>query len=103
MTVPARRGRVDLALLLKKLLVCGVGTILCEGGAELAGALVSERLGDPVLMGLSPQLLGGSDSRAAVGGPNRPLYKSLRLAPPRVTQVGPDTVFDALCGPAATV
>jgi diaminohydroxyphosphoribosylaminopyrimidine deaminase/5-amino-6-(5-phosphoribosylamino)uracil reductase len=103
MVLPARHGRVELRSLLQRLLAVGVGSIYCEGGAELAGALVSERLVDRVLMVLSPQVLGGRDSRSAVGGPNQPLFKSLKLAPPTITQVGPDTVFDALCGVAAKV
>lgn len=103
LVVPAHRGRVALAPLLRRLHAIGIGSIFSEGGAELAGALVSERLVDRVLMVLSPQLLGGTGSRPAVGGPNRPLFKALKLAPPRIHAVGPDTVFDALCGPAARV
>ena len=54
----ARRGRVDLADLLDRLGKRGVTTLLVEGGAEVAGALLEAGLVDRLLLFVAPVVAG---------------------------------------------
>jgi 5-amino-6-(5-phosphoribosylamino)uracil reductase len=57
----------------------GVRTLLCEGGPTLFGSLVAEDLVDELFLTLTPQLVGGEDNPAIVGGPPLPEPAHLRL------------------------
>jgi diaminohydroxyphosphoribosylaminopyrimidine deaminase/5-amino-6-(5-phosphoribosylamino)uracil reductase len=46
----------------------GVNAILCEGGGELAGALVAEGLADEAAVFIAPKIVGGKDAPGPVGG-----------------------------------
>ena len=96
--IAVRAGRVDLRRLLGVLHARGIGSILCEGGGELAGALVAGRLVDRVVMVLSPRLLGGRHAVPAVGGPDRPLSAALPLRQVERFRIGPDTIVSGLTG-----
>jgi diaminohydroxyphosphoribosylaminopyrimidine deaminase/5-amino-6-(5-phosphoribosylamino)uracil reductase len=93
---PQRGGRLDLRRLMGALHARGIGSILCEGGGELAGSLVASRLVDRVVMVMSPRLLGGRGSVAAVGGPDRPLSRAFALKRVERFRIGPDTVVTGL-------
>lgn len=54
-----RSGRVDLKDLMAKLAERGIVSLLVEGGGELAGSLVDERLVDEVVIFIAPKLIGG--------------------------------------------
>jgi riboflavin biosynthesis pyrimidine reductase len=47
----------------------GVRTLLCEGGPQLFGALLRERLVDELFLTLAPKLVGGASGPAVVSGP----------------------------------
>jgi riboflavin biosynthesis pyrimidine reductase len=47
----------------------GVATLLCEGGPQLFGALLRERLVDELFLTLAPKLVGGASGPAVVSGP----------------------------------
>ena len=71
-----RGGRIKLAALLDELGRMGLLHVLCEGGGELAAALIANGLVDEYLFFVSPSILGGG-AAAVVGGPgwrmdNRP-------------------------------
>jgi diaminohydroxyphosphoribosylaminopyrimidine deaminase / 5-amino-6-(5-phosphoribosylamino)uracil reductase len=72
---PTRDGRVSLAWALKTLWQLEVASVMVEGGAEVLGAFLRDRLVDKVSLFRAPLLLGGRGSRAAFGGPD-----PLRLA-----------------------
>lgn len=79
---PARDGRVDLAAALARLRSDGLWSLMVEGGSELLGALLSERLFDQVALFRAPLLLGGRGSRPAFGGPDPArLADAVRLTP----------------------
>lgn len=66
--VPGEGGRVSLRMLLQRLVQRGVHSVLCEGGAELAGALLDEGLVDEVAWFIAPKLVGGREAPPAVAG-----------------------------------
>jgi diaminohydroxyphosphoribosylaminopyrimidine deaminase / 5-amino-6-(5-phosphoribosylamino)uracil reductase len=81
--VPAgAHGRIALRPALEVLRGRGLLSLMVEGGGELLGSFLAERLLDEVVIFRAPLLLGGAGSRAAFGGPD-PLRigEALRLAP----------------------
>jgi diaminohydroxyphosphoribosylaminopyrimidine deaminase / 5-amino-6-(5-phosphoribosylamino)uracil reductase len=79
---PARDGRVDLEWALDALRAQGLWSLMVEGGSELLGALLSQRLFDQVALFRAPLLLGGRGSRPAFGGPDPArLADAVRLRP----------------------
>lgn len=89
------RGRVSLRGLLDRLRAMGFGSLVCEGGAELAGGLLRAGLVDRIVFVLAPVILGGTRALAAVGGPDLPLGAAIRLGPLTVTRLGPDLICEA--------
>jgi len=92
--IPGRGTRMPLRAVLQALYAEGVGSILCEGGADLAGGLVAGRLVDRAVIVLAPRLLGGRGSLPSILGPDSPLARALSLARIRVHRVGPDLIVD---------
>ena len=56
--LPARRARVSLQALLARLAKEGLLDLLVEGGAEVAGAFLAQRLVDELWLFIAPKLLG---------------------------------------------
>jgi diaminohydroxyphosphoribosylaminopyrimidine deaminase/5-amino-6-(5-phosphoribosylamino)uracil reductase len=83
---PARRVEAGLAALGER----GVQSLLVEGGAELAGALVAAGAVDRVAWFLAPLLIGGREAPSAIAGAGAP---SLALAP-RLSGVVTEAVGD---------
>ena len=61
-------GRVSLTAALAALAARGITSIMVEGGSEVLGSFLSERLVDQVALFRGPLLLGGRGSRSAFGG-----------------------------------
>ena len=57
----------------------GVGTLLCEGGPALFGALLREELVDELFLTLAPKLAGGAGGPAVASGPPLPELRPMRL------------------------
>jgi diaminohydroxyphosphoribosylaminopyrimidine deaminase/5-amino-6-(5-phosphoribosylamino)uracil reductase len=77
---PTRDGRVSLAWAIRTLWQCEVTSVMVEGGAEVLGSFLRERLVDKVTVFRGPLLLGGRASRSAFGGPDPlRLAQALRL------------------------
>ena len=55
-------GKVSIPILIKKLGERQVTSLLCEGGAALATALLKERRADKIIMTIAPKLLGSGMS-----------------------------------------
>jgi diaminohydroxyphosphoribosylaminopyrimidine deaminase/5-amino-6-(5-phosphoribosylamino)uracil reductase len=85
---PARRVEAGLSALGER----GIQSLLVEGGAELAGALVAAGAVDRVAWFLAPVLIGGREAPSAVAGAGAP---SLALAP-RLSAVATEAVGDDL-------
>ncbi|MDO5059262.1 MAG: bifunctional diaminohydroxyphosphoribosylaminopyrimidine deaminase/5-amino-6-(5-phosphoribosylamino)uracil reductase RibD [Neisseria sp.] len=67
----ARNGRIDLADLLRLLADEGIGEVLVEAGAVLAGAFLAEGLADEIVLYQAPKILGGS-ARSLFALPENP-------------------------------
>jgi diaminohydroxyphosphoribosylaminopyrimidine deaminase/5-amino-6-(5-phosphoribosylamino)uracil reductase len=68
--LPGRAGRVALKPALAALRREGLFSVMVEGGGELLGGFLAERLLDQVVLFRGPLLLGGAGSRPAFGGPD---------------------------------
>lgn len=89
-------GRVDLSELLKRLAERDIVSVLVEGGSELAGSLVRQRLVDRVILFIAPLLIGGRNAVPAIGGEGvDKLSDALRLTWVRVRRLGVDLVLEA--------
>jgi len=86
-----KNGLVDLKELMKKLGEMKIASVLCEGGAELAGALLEQGLVDELDIFYAPKLLVDDKSRAMVKGRiARRLPQALNLLEPEVKRIGTD-------------
>lgn len=86
-------GRVDLHSLLAALGEMGTGSLMVEGGASLITSLLKNRLVDRLAVCIAPKILGkGIEAVGDLGIDD--LALSLALRDVRVTQYGPDLVFD---------
>ncbi len=68
--VPAHGGRLRLRAVLRALWRRGITSVMVEGGSEVLGSFLAERLYDKVALFRAPLLLGGRGSRPAFGGPD---------------------------------
>jgi len=85
---PARRVQAGLRALGER----GIQSLLIEGGAELAGAMVAAGAVDRVAWFLAPMLIGGRGAPSALGGQGA---ATLAIAP-RLTGVTSERVGDDL-------
>jgi len=95
--LPTRRDRqISLRAGLRRLAREGLGDILCEGGSQLAAALIQADLVDELLWLTAPTLLGG-DARPALGPLGlRRLGRAPRFQVRRDRQLGQDRLIAAV-------
>ena len=68
LSAPGRARRVSVSAALRALRAHGVMSLMVEGGSEVLGSFVSERLFDELVVFRAPILLGGRGSLSVVGG-----------------------------------
>jgi diaminohydroxyphosphoribosylaminopyrimidine deaminase/5-amino-6-(5-phosphoribosylamino)uracil reductase len=86
---PARRGRVSLAWASSALYDEGITSVMVEGGSELLGSFLAERMLDEVALFRAPLLLGGRGSLPVFGGPDpRRIADALRMRRRRDDEAG---------------
>ena len=61
-------GRVGLHALMALLAERKIVSVLCEGGAELAASLLTERLANEAMYFVAPIVIGGSEAPGPIGG-----------------------------------
>jgi diaminohydroxyphosphoribosylaminopyrimidine deaminase/5-amino-6-(5-phosphoribosylamino)uracil reductase len=100
--IPQRHARsdapyqLDLRWLLKKLGSENVASLLVEGGGEVNESFLGNRLAQRVAFFYAPKILGGRDSRKAVGGEGaRGLSEIIELENLEWRKVGPDLFLTA--------
>ncbi|RJX36199.1 MAG: bifunctional diaminohydroxyphosphoribosylaminopyrimidine deaminase/5-amino-6-(5-phosphoribosylamino)uracil reductase RibD [Desulfarculus sp.] len=87
-------GRVDLAVLLAELGRRGITSLLAEGGAELAWALVAAGLVDEVMYFFAPKLVGGAAAPPMIGGAGvASMDQAVLLSRPLVRRFGDDVML----------
>jgi diaminohydroxyphosphoribosylaminopyrimidine deaminase/5-amino-6-(5-phosphoribosylamino)uracil reductase len=93
---PARRGRVNLRWVLKKLGLENVTSLLVEGGGEVNAAFLMSHLTQRIVFFYAPKVLGGRDARKAVAGEGaRSLAKTLQLNDVEWRRLGEDLFLTA--------
>ena len=94
--VAARGGRVDLRAALRALGRRGIASVLIEGGGEVLGAALDQKVGDRLVLYVAPRLLGGSGARPAFAGRGAaPVAGAAQLVSPRWRRIGSDWVVEA--------
>ncbi len=87
---------------LRALGTAGIQSLLVEGGAELAGAMVAAGAVDRVAWFLAPLLIGGRDAPSAIGGAGPPaLGDAPRLGGLTCERVGDDLLVTGRLRPLA--
>ena len=95
LTTTARKGRVDLGQLMKKLGKRGVSTVLIEGGSELSAAALQAGIVDKVLFFYAPKITGGTHAPAMVGGAGiNKISAAIRVRDIRYKRVGDDILVE---------
>jgi len=77
-TCPTSRGRIALGPALAALRERGLWSVMVEGGSEVLGSFLHERLFDQVALFRAPLLVGGRGSLPAFGGPDPRLVADAR-------------------------
>ncbi|MCZ6695905.1 MAG: bifunctional diaminohydroxyphosphoribosylaminopyrimidine deaminase/5-amino-6-(5-phosphoribosylamino)uracil reductase RibD [Acidobacteria bacterium] len=88
---PGRGGRLRLKAVLGELARRGVRSVLVEGGSEVLGSALDQKIGDGVVLFVAGTILGGRGALPAFGGlgPAR-LGEAVRIEDLVVRRVGPD-------------
>lgn len=92
------RNGVDLQALLRGLYSEGVGSVLCEGGGRLAGALLDRRLIDRMFLVFAPKILADSSAPAGFAGKSRSLSQAMPVRIIRRFTAGGDAIMEAEFG-----
>lgn len=93
--LPGKDGAVDLRALLTRLATAGLNHVLAEGGAQVHGALLRERLADELLLFLAPKLVGASGLSWVGELGIQAMGEALALQDVRVEPVGADLLLRA--------
>ena len=89
--VPGRNGRVGVGAALRELGRRGITSVLIEGGSEVLGSALDERLGDRLVVFVAGRLIGGRQALPVFGGRGvAGLRRSPRLKDITVRTIGPD-------------
>jgi diaminohydroxyphosphoribosylaminopyrimidine deaminase/5-amino-6-(5-phosphoribosylamino)uracil reductase len=91
--ITGKRGRVPLTLVLQELYRRGIGSILVEGGAEVFGQFLEERLPDQISLFVAPRIVG--KGLRVLWGSGRSMKLALSRTEPSVRKVGPDILIQA--------
>ncbi len=93
--VKARAGRVDVKALLGRLAKAGLNHVLVEGGSQLYGTVLRERLADELCLFLAPKLVGASGLSWVGELGVEEMGKALHLEDVRFEAVGRDMLVRA--------
>jgi diaminohydroxyphosphoribosylaminopyrimidine deaminase/5-amino-6-(5-phosphoribosylamino)uracil reductase len=98
-TLPARRGQVDLSALLVALGQRHITSILAEGGGTLLGSLFDQKLVDKVIAFIAPIVIGGKQAKTPVAGKGvENVIDSIKLERVRTHFINGDVVISGYTG-----
>jgi diaminohydroxyphosphoribosylaminopyrimidine deaminase/5-amino-6-(5-phosphoribosylamino)uracil reductase len=88
-------NRVDLKALMKQLLLMGIGSVLVEGGGEIAASLLEKRLIDKLYLFIAPILIGGRDAPCSIGGDGvAKISQALKFTDLKLKRIGKDLLVE---------
>jgi diaminohydroxyphosphoribosylaminopyrimidine deaminase/5-amino-6-(5-phosphoribosylamino)uracil reductase len=93
--VDSKDGYLDLFKLMKILGTLGITSLMIEGGSETSASALREGIVDKVIIFMSPKIIGGQDSKDAVGGksPER-LSDAIILKDLKLRRLGKDILIE---------
>ncbi len=94
-TVREKRGKVDLKALLGRIAQEGLNHVVVEGGAEMYGSFLRERLADELALFLAPKLIGSQGLSWAGDLRVKVMAKALPLKGVTIEQIGEDLLLQA--------
>ncbi|MDO9333628.1 MAG: bifunctional diaminohydroxyphosphoribosylaminopyrimidine deaminase/5-amino-6-(5-phosphoribosylamino)uracil reductase RibD [Dehalococcoidales bacterium] len=98
-TLPARRGQVDLSALLVALGERQITSVLAEGGGRLLGSLFDRRLVDKVIVFIAPIVIGGRQAKTPVAGKGvENVIDSIKLERMRTRSLNGDVIISGYIG-----
>ncbi len=92
--VPSRKGRVDLKRCLARLGEQGIMTLLVEGGRQINGSFIDERLIDKLILILAPKILGGKAVGIFGGNGISDLKDAIPIEQLKERRMGADILFE---------
>jgi diaminohydroxyphosphoribosylaminopyrimidine deaminase/5-amino-6-(5-phosphoribosylamino)uracil reductase len=94
--IPHSADRLDLRAALARLAERGLHSVLCEGGAGLAGSLLEAGLVDEIAWFIAPKLVGGREAPGPIGGAGvENMVEAIQLEDIRIRRLGPDLLLTA--------
>jgi diaminohydroxyphosphoribosylaminopyrimidine deaminase/5-amino-6-(5-phosphoribosylamino)uracil reductase len=91
----SKSGKVDLKSALLKLGEMGMMSLLLEGGSQLSGSFLDQRLIDKILLFLSPKLIGDPEAPGIFGGLGvAHLKEAIPLRDLKVRKIGDDILVE---------
>jgi diaminohydroxyphosphoribosylaminopyrimidine deaminase/5-amino-6-(5-phosphoribosylamino)uracil reductase len=91
----SKSGKVDLKASLLKLGEMGMMSLLVEGGSQVNGSFLDQRLIDKVLFFLGPKLLGDPQALGIFGGKGSgDLQRAVSLRDLRAKKIGGDLLIE---------
>lgn len=92
-----KKTRIELAPLLRLLGEQGVSSVFVEGGAEIFGSFIDEKLVDRFYWFIAPKIIGGREAKNAVGGDGvDKLKKALQLQNVEIRKIGSDIMIEGI-------
>jgi len=101
LVLPEKSGRVSVRALMKALAKRGILHVLCEGGAELAEAMIRSGSVDRYLFFVAPKMLGDARALPAVAGEGWLLGQAPNVCFTDVERIGGDVLLTAVSGAIA--
>jgi len=95
--LPAGKGRPSLRRALAELGRRGILSVLIEGGGEVLGSALDEKIGDRMVLYMAAVVIGGRQAFPAFGGRGvGRLGDAMRMRDLKVSRIGGDLVVDGM-------
>jgi diaminohydroxyphosphoribosylaminopyrimidine deaminase/5-amino-6-(5-phosphoribosylamino)uracil reductase len=92
---PQKQGRVHLKWLLQQLAQKEIASVLIEGGSQIIGAALQEKLIDKFLLFIAPKIMGDQQALSAIRGRRiSRLKQSILLNDITFQKIGPDILIE---------
>jgi len=89
---------VVLPELMKQLIFKGIGSVLAEGGSQIAASLLENHLVDKLYLFIAPIIIGGKSSINTIGGIGADrIDKAIRLKDIKIKKIKQDILVEAGC------